>query len=115
MEDGWPFSGAIKFEELSMKYREGLEPALRKLTCEVEAGKKIGIVGRTGAGKSTILQVLFRLTDGFEGDLLIDGQSIYKVGLHTLRKQVAYIPQAPFLLQGSIRQNLDPFNEFTDE
>lgn len=72
-------------------------------------------MGRTGAGKSTILQVLFRLTDPCGGNLLIDDVDIQDVGLHTLRKNIAYIPQMPFMLQGTIRENLDPFNEFDDE
>lgn len=76
---------------------------------------KIGIVGRTGAGKSTILQVLFRLTECSEGKVLIDGQDIKEIGLHLLRKSIAYIPQQPFLMQGTVRENLDPFNEYSDE
>lgn len=76
---------------------------------------KVGIVGRTGAGKSTILQVLFRLTECFEGRILIDGQDLKEIGLHKLRKSIAYIPQQPFLIQGTIRENIDPFQEFNDE
>lgn len=72
-------------------------------------------MGRTGAGKSTILQVLFRLTDAHKGKLIIDGESIYDVGLHTLRKKIAYIPQMPFMIQGTIRENLDPFDDFGEE
>ena len=76
---------------------------------------KVGIVGRTGAGKSSILQALFRLCELESGEIIIDGQNIRQLGLHLLRKQIAYIPQQPFLLQGSIRENIDPFNERTDE
>ena len=77
---------------------------------------KVGIVGRTGAGKSPNLQILFRLSDSDEGgQLLIDGVDCKHIGLHKLRKSIAYIPQSPFLIQGSIRENLDPFNEYTDE
>ena len=76
---------------------------------------KVGIVGRTGAGKSTILQVLFRLTECCGGRILIDGQDLKQVGLHKLRKSIAYIPQQPFLIQGTIRENIDPFQEFNDE
>lgn len=85
------------------------------ISMQIQAGMKVGIVGRTGAGKSTILQVLFRLTDSHKGSIKIDGVDIKDIGLHLLRKNVAYIPQAPFLIQGSIRENLDPFEEFTDE
>ena len=98
-----------------MKYREGMEPSLVDLDCRVQGGMKVGIVGRTGAGKSTILQVLFRLTECYEGRILIDGQDLKDVGLHKLRKSIAYIPQQPFLIQGTIRENIDPFQEFADE
>lgn len=76
---------------------------------------KVGIVGRTGAGKSSILQALFRLCELHEGKILIDSVDIRTLGLHILRKSIAYIPQSPFLLQGTIRQNLDPFDEMTEE
>lgn len=76
---------------------------------------KVGVVGRTGAGKSSILQTLFRLSECQEGQILIDGINIADIGLHLLRKNISYIPQAPFLIQGSIRENLDPFNEYKDE
>lgn len=79
---------------------------------------KIGIVGRTGAGKSSILQALFRLCELDEkdgGSIKIDGQNIRELGLHKLRKNIAYIPQSPFLLQGTIQENLDPFHECSVE
>lgn len=76
---------------------------------------KVGIVGRTGAGKSSILQTLFRLCELEEGAITIDGIDIKTVGLHALRKHIAFIPQTPFLLQGKIRDNIDPFQENTDE
>ena len=98
-----------------MKYREHMDPSIRNLSCTIQAGMKIGIVGRTGAGKSSILQVLFRLSDCSEGKLIIDGVDIKDIGLHLLRKNIAYIPQTPFLIQGSIRENLDPFGEYDDE
>jgi len=97
-----------------MSYRDTLEPSVRNLDFEVQPGMKVGIVGRTGAGKSSILQILFRLVDPLEGKCLIDGIDISTIGLHLLRKKIAYIPQSPFLIQGTIRENLDPFEEKTD-
>ena len=110
--DGWPQKGAIEFNNLSMKYRDFMEPSLKDLSIAIEPGMKVGIVGRTGAGKSTILQTLFRLTDSCQGSLHIDGKDVKDLGLHLLRKNIAYIPQMPFMIQGSIRENLDPFEEF---
>ena len=81
-----------------MKYRETMEPSLRELSFEAQAGMKIGVVGRTGAGKSSILQTLFRLSDSCDGSILIDGTDIKQIGLHLLRKNIQYIPQAPFLI-----------------
>ena len=76
---------------------------------------KVGIVGRTGAGKSSILQALFRLCELSEGKIVIDGQNIKDLGLHILRRNIAYIPQSPFLLQGTIRENVDPFQLKSDD
>ena len=81
-----------------MKYRENLEPSIRDLTFKIQPRMKVGIVGRTGAGKSSILQALFRLSELSEGDIIIDGQNIKDLGLHILRQNIAYIPQQPFLL-----------------
>jgi len=97
-----------------MRYRENLEPSVHNLSFEVKAGMKVGIVGRTGAGKSSILQTLFRLIDRYEGTITIDDKDIRDVGLHLLRKNIAYIPQTPFIMQGTIRENLDPFHRFED-
>lgn len=77
---------------------------------------KVGIVGRTGSGKSSILQILFRLTDPEkDGKVLIDGEDITSMGLHLLRKSIAYIPQSPFLIQGTVRENIDPFKGYSDD
>jgi ATP-binding cassette subfamily C (CFTR/MRP) protein 4 len=88
----WPSKGEIEFKNVTMSYREGLEPSLRGLSFKVEGGMKIGIVGRTGAGKSSIIQTLFRLCDPSNGEILIDNQNINEVGLHLLRKNIAFIP-----------------------
>jgi len=81
-----------------MRYREQLPPAIKDLSFRIEAGMKVGIVGRTGSGKSSILQTLFRLVDLSQGKILIDGVEITKPGMHLLRKQIAFIPQSPFLI-----------------
>lgn len=93
-----------------MKYREELDPAVNNVTFEIEPGMKVGVVGRTGAGKSSILQTLFRLNDLSEGSIEIDGVNIKSVGLHTLRQHIGYIPQQAFLFSGTVSENLDPFD-----
>ena len=98
-----------------MRYREDLEPAVNDVSFEIEPGMKVGIVGRTGAGKSSILQSLFRLIDLSDGTVEIDGVNIKEVGLHTLRTKIGYIPQQPFLFSGTVTENLDPFHHRTDE
>lgn len=113
--ENWPRNGNIEFKNVTMSYRPGLEPCLRKLNFKAQAGMKIGIVGRTGAGKSSILQALFRLAELSEGQMLIDDNDCKELGLHTLRKNISFIPQMPFLLQGTIKENLDPFGDRTDE
>lgn len=111
----WPSEGRIEFKHVTMKYRDFLHPCLRELTFEIRPKMKVGIVGRTGAGKSSILQALFRLCNLESGVIEIDGVDISSVGLHTLRKSISFIPQSPFLLQSTIRENLDPFAERTAE
>mmetsp|Transcript_19142 Transcript_19142/g.32631 ORF Transcript_19142/g.32631 Transcript_19142/m.32631 type:complete len:690 (+) Transcript_19142:1244-3313(+) len=113
--DGWPTRGQIELQNVSMAYSKGSRLAVKNLSVTIQAGMKVGIVGRTGAGKSSILQILFRLSECQAGSVLIDGVDIKTVGLHLLRQNVAYIPQAPFLIQGSVRENIDPFNEFTNQ
>ena len=105
----------LEFKNVTMSYRPMLEPSIWDLSFTVQPGMKIGIVGRTGSGKSSILQVLFRLVDIRLGTVKIDGVEIRDIGLHLLRQSIAFIPQSPFLMQGTIRENLDPFGKLTDE
>ncbi|KAL8810833.1 MAG: hypothetical protein Q9223_002066 [Gallowayella weberi] len=110
----WPQKGEIVFNEVQMRYREGLPLVLQGLTMHVAPGERIGIVGRTGAGKSSIMSTLFRLVELSGGSISIDGINIATVGLKDLRTRLAIIPQDPTLFRGTIRSNLDPFNEHTD-
>ncbi|KAL3493893.1 P-loop containing nucleoside triphosphate hydrolase protein [Aspergillus germanicus] len=110
----WPERGQITFDSVAMRYRAGLPLVLKDLSMEIAGGERIGIVGRTGAGKSSIMSALFRLTELSGGKISIDGVDIGTVGLQDLRSRLAIIPQDPTLFRGTIRSNLDPFNEHTD-
>ncbi|KAJ5811897.1 ABC transporter integral membrane type 1 [Penicillium riverlandense] len=110
----WPEKGRITFDNAHMRYRAGLPLVLKGLTMDVQGGERIGIVGRTGAGKSSIMSALFRLTELSGGTIKIDGINIATVGLNDLRSRLAIIPQDPALFRGTIRSNLDPFNEHED-
>lgn len=110
----WPQNGTITFSNVHMRYRPGLPLALRGLNIEVRSGERIGIVGRTGAGKSSILSALFRITKLAEGTIKIDDVDISTIPLGYLRSHLAIIPQDPTLFRGTVRSNIDPFNEHTD-
>ena len=112
--DDWPPSGQIVFEDVQMRYRAGLPLVLQGLDFRVKGGERIGIVGRTGAGKSSIMSALFRVTELSGGSIKIDDIDIATVGLHDLRSRLAIIPQDPTLFRGTIRSNLDPFDEHSD-
>ncbi|CAL5409237.1 unnamed protein product [Camellia sinensis] len=111
---GWPSSGSIKFENVVLRYRPELPPVLHGLSFTVPPSDKVGIVGRTGAGKSSMLNSLFRIVELERGRILIDGYDIAKFGLTDLRKVLGIIPQAPVLFSGTVRFNLDPFSEHND-
>ncbi|KAJ3295553.1 hypothetical protein HDU79_008900 [Rhizoclosmatium sp. JEL0117] len=111
----WPATGNLDFKNMGLRYRADLDPVLHGLTFSVKSGEKVGVVGRTGAGKSTIITACFRIVEASEGSISLDGVDIRDVGLETLRGRLAIIPQSPILFEGSIRFNLDPMSEFPDE
>ncbi|ATY63064.1 multidrug resistance-associated 5 [Cordyceps militaris] len=110
----WPEKGEIVFENVEMRYRPNLPLVLKGLSMHVKGGERIGVVGRTGAGKSSIMSTLFRLVEISGGKISIDGLNISTIGLGDLRKRLAIIPQDPTLFQGTVRSNLDPFQEHDD-
>lgn len=98
-----------------MRYGPHLPFVLRGLTCTFFGGKRTGIVGRTGSGKSTLIQTLFRIVEPTVGQIQIDGIDISAIGLHDLRSKLSIIPQDPTMFEGTVRTNLDPLEEYTDE
>ncbi|CAD6187004.1 unnamed protein product [Caenorhabditis auriculariae] len=111
----WPESGVVQFVDYSTRYREGLDLVLNGISANVRAGEKIGIVGRTGAGKSSFALALFRMIEPAGGRIIIDNVDVSTIGLHDLRSNITIIPQDPVLFSGSLRFNLDPFSRYTDE
>ncbi|NWU78711.1 MRP7 protein, partial [Onychorhynchus coronatus] len=110
----WPSQGLLEFQEVVLAYRVGLPNALDGVSFTVYPGEKLGIVGRTGSGKSTLFLALFRMVELKSGRILLDGVDSQLVGLEELRSRLAVIPQDPFLFSGSIRENLDPQGKWTD-
>jgi ABC-type multidrug transport system fused ATPase/permease subunit len=111
----WPSQGSVEFISYTTRYRPDLEPVLRNVSFAIKPLEKVGIVGRTGAGKSSLALALFRGLEAEEGKILIDDVDIGLIGLQDLRESITIVPQDPTLFTGTIRSNLDPFNLFTDE
>ncbi|GFR43059.1 hypothetical protein Agub_g4065 [Astrephomene gubernaculifera] len=111
----WPPAGAISVQQLCMRYRRGMPLVLREVSFEVAAGEKVGLVGRTGSGKSSLLLALFRMVEAEGGAIRIDGVDIARLGLRHLRSKMSIIPQDPFMFSGTVRHNLDPFDKATDD
>ncbi|XP_053393097.1 multidrug resistance-associated protein 1-like isoform X3 [Mercenaria mercenaria] len=113
--ESWPDNGQVKFENYGTRYREGLDLVIKGIDCTVNPGEKVGIVGRTGAGKSSLTLALFRIIEPAQGRIIIDGVDIGEIGLHDLRSKLTIIPQEPVLFSGTLRMNLDPFDQHTDD
>ena len=114
--EAWPKEATVRVENFSMRYRPELPLVLKGVSFHIGNGEKVGIVGRTGAGKSSIIQALFRIVEPEPGSVYeLGDQDALQLGLHTLRHRLSVIPQTPFLFKGSIRTNLDPFAQHGDE
>ncbi|KAI0777639.1 multidrug resistance-associated ABC transporter [Trametes elegans] len=112
--ESWPESGEVKFTDVEMAYRPGLPAVLKGVSFNVRPGEKVGIVGRTGAGKSSLLQALFRIVNVQAGRIEIDGRNTAEIGLDVLRGRLALVPQDSLLFKGTLRENLDPTTTRTD-
>uniref|UniRef100_A0AAQ5ZRG4 ABC-type glutathione-S-conjugate transporter n=1 Tax=Amphiprion ocellaris TaxID=80972 RepID=A0AAQ5ZRG4_AMPOC len=115
LPQAWPQKGTIEFQDYGLQYRKGLELALKGITLNIQEREKVGLVGRTGAGKSSLALGIFRILEAAKGKIFIDGVNIAEIGLHDLRSRITIIPQDPVLFSGSLRMNLDPFDTYTDE
>ncbi|CAL1548852.1 unnamed protein product, partial [Lymnaea stagnalis] len=111
----WPQQGSVQFDSYQTRYRPGLELVLKDVSCQIQGGEKIGIVGRTGAGKSSMTVALFRLIEAAGGKIIIDGEEIASMGLHDLRSKLTILPQEPVVFSGALRTNLDPFDKCSDD
>lgn len=111
----WPSHGVVAFNNVVLRYREHVAPSLKGVTFETRPAEKIGVVGRTGAGKSSLLNALFRLVEISAGAISIDSVNISHIAIPVLRSRLWCIPQDPFLFSGTMRDNVDPLGEFKDE
>lgn len=112
--NNWPEIGTICFRNLQIRYAEHLPSVLKNISCTFPGRKKIGVVGRTGSGKSTLIQAIFRIVEPREGSIIIDNVDICKIGLHDLRSRLSIIPQDPTMFEGTVRGNLDPLVQYSD-
>ncbi|KAL6996727.1 ABC transporter C member 13 [Sarracenia purpurea var. burkii] len=114
LESDWPNQGEIQFQHVTLRYSPSLPAALKDVSFIISGGMQAGIVGRTGAGKSSILNTIFRLNPICQGRILVDGIDIADVSVRDLRSHFSVVPQSPFLFEGSLRDNLDPFRVSDD-
>nr|POE55389.1 abc transporter c family member 8 [Quercus suber] len=111
----WPSMGRIELQALKIRYRPNAPLVLKEITCTFKEGTKVGVVGRTGSGKTTLISALFRLVEPASGKILVDGLDICTIGLKDLRMKLSIIPQEPTLFKGSVRTNLDPLGLYFDD
>ncbi|PWA56771.1 multidrug resistance-associated protein 4 [Artemisia annua] len=111
----WPSHGNVELKDLQVRYRPNMPLVIKGITLSIKGGEKIGVVGRTGGGKSTLIQVLFRLVEPSGGSITIDGINISTLGLHDIRSRFGIIPQEPILFEGTVRSNIDPIGQHSDE
>ncbi|KAL0388790.1 UNVERIFIED_CONTAM: ABC transporter C family member 14 [Sesamum radiatum] len=111
----WPNRGEIEIKNLQVRYRHNTPLVLKGISLTINGGEKIGVVGRTGSGKSTLIQVFFRLLEPYAGTIIVDGIDICKLGLHDLRSRFGIIPQEPVLFEGTVRSNIDPLGLYSDD
>ncbi|XP_058224199.1 putative ABC transporter C family member 15 isoform X1 [Rhododendron vialii] len=114
LPNNWPEIGTICFTNLKIRYAEHLPSVLKNITCTFPGRKKVGVVGRTGSGKSTLIQAIFRIVEPSQGSIIIDGINISNIGLHDLRSRLSIIPQDPTMFEGTVRGNLDPLEQYSD-
>jgi len=110
----WPSIGEVEFRGYSTRYRPELDLVLKNISMTIKPQEKIGVCGRTGAGKSSLLLALFRIIEPVEGAIFIDSVDITKIGLHDLRSNISIVPQSPDLFEGTLRENIDPVGEHSD-
>jgi ABC-type multidrug transport system fused ATPase/permease subunit len=112
-DSSWPTNGVISFEKVVAGYRDGPD-VLKSISFDIKSSEKVGIVGRTGSGKSSLLVLLFRIIEPRSGKVTIDGIDTSTLGLRQLRKNLGIIPQTPVMFSGTLRKNIDPFEKYTD-
>ncbi len=112
--ESWPHSGSLEFKNVSLKYADHLPLVLKNISFKIKSGSRVGLIGRTGSGKSTIFQSVYRFVDIVSGEILLDGKSIHQIPLKRVRKSLAVIPQDPTLFMGSLRGNIDRYKQVDD-